>query len=59
MGEEINPLVKPLITNGYFPLVLISAALYLALKQSKDKDAIAVVNIATCGVAASNILLIK
>lgn len=58
IGYEANPMVAPLITHGYFPLVLISAGMYWALKEYANKPTTIAVNIGTCVVALHNLLLI-
>lgn len=58
LAYEANPIVAPLIVNGYFPLVLLSAGLYWVLKQKDSKPTNTVANALTCGVAVNNILLI-
>ena len=58
LGYETNPVVAKLITNGYFPLVVISAGLYWALKYFDNKPAIIAANAGTCFVAARNLMMI-
>ena len=55
---ESNPLVAPLITNGVFPLILVSSGIYWVLKNYGTPSANIAVNAITCGVAVSNLLLI-
>lgn len=58
IGYEANPIVAPLITNGYLPLVLLSAGVYWLLKQTNDNTTTTLANVMTCGVAIHNLLLI-
>ena len=59
LGVESNPVVAPLIVHGYFPLVVLSVGVYWLMTKYHNATANTVVNGVTCGVAASNLLLIK
>ena len=59
IGVESNPVVTPLIVHGYFPLVVLSVGVYWLMQHYKSPTTNIVVNGVTCGVAASNLLLIK
>ncbi len=58
IGVESNPIVAPLITHGYFPLVALSIGVYWLMTKYHNATANTVANGVTCGVAASNLLLI-
>ena len=58
VATEANPLVAPLIANGVFPLVLISASVYWLMQHYNNPTANVVTNGVTCGVALQNLLLI-
>ena len=58
-GVEGNPFVAPLIAHGYFPLFLLSYGVYLLMQKYSTPVANITINGVTCGVAASNLLLIK
>lgn len=59
VATEANPIVAPLITHGYFPLVALSIGVYWLMTKYHNATANTVANGVTCGVAASNLLLIK
>jgi hypothetical protein len=57
-GVELNPLVAwSLRVGGFAPIILLSIGLYQFAKEAPP-EAVAIVNTATCGVAAHNLLLI-
>ena len=59
-GVEANPITAALIQAGGFPaLILVSVGLYFLVRQIENPVAIGVVNVATCGAAVNNVLLIK
>jgi len=58
IGYEANPIVAPLIANGNFPLILLSAGVYWLMKKIENPKANSAVNILTCAAAVNNILLI-
>jgi hypothetical protein len=63
LATEANPLVAwSLKIGGYAPLVFASIGIYWLMEKFKDapgaKPATAVANVATCGAAAHNLLLI-
>ena len=58
IATESNPIVAPLITHGYFPLAALSIGVYWLMTKYHNATANTVANGVTCGVAASNLLLI-
>ena len=58
LGVEANPVVAPLIAHGYVPLIALSVGLYYLLKWHNSPVVTGVANVATCGVAVHNLLLI-
>jgi len=58
LAVEANPIVKPLIANGYVPLVLVSFGLWWVLNKLNNKPVTAVTNTLTCGIAIHNLTLI-
>ena len=58
LATEGNPVVAALISHGYIPLIAVSYGLWWWMTKTDNKPTKAVVNLATCGVAAQNLLLI-
>jgi hypothetical protein len=58
LAIEANPIVAATLSHGYFPLIAISVGIYFLLKHYNDPIATGVANVATCGVAVHNLLLI-
>lgn len=59
LGVEANPIVAPLLTHGYFPLITVSVGLYYLLIWNNNPVATGAANVVTCGVAIHNLSLIK
>ena len=60
IGVENNSLVAPLIAHGYFPLFLFSLGIYWVMHKGYTTPTTNMIaNGATCGVALSNLLIIK
>ena len=55
---ESNPIVAATMSHGYFPIIAISVGIYFLLKHFQDPVATGIANVATCGVAVHNLLLI-
>lgn len=58
LAIEANPIVAATLAHGYFPIIAISVGIYFLLKHYNDPIATGVANVATCGVAVHNLLLI-
>ena len=58
IGVEANPIMAGLISHGYIPFILVSAAVYWLIKQINNPIATGVSNVVTCGAAINNLLLI-
>jgi hypothetical protein len=58
LAVEANTIVRPLIANGYFPLIALSIVVWWLLDDLNSKPVTTVANVVTCGVAAHNLMLI-
>lgn len=58
IGVEANPVMAGLISHGYIPFILLSAAVYWLIKEINNPIATGVSNVVTCGAAINNLLLI-
>ena len=57
-GHELNPIAKGLIGHSYIPLILVSVAIYYALKELNEPKLNVAANAVTCGVAAHNLVIL-
>ena len=56
-GVELNPVVKPLVAHGVFPLALVSLGMYWLFKQDfVPPGAVAIANVGTCGAVVHNLM---
>lgn len=55
---ELNPLVSASLAHGFGPLIIASVLVWYLLKTQQDTTATTIVNLATCGAAIRNVLLI-
>jgi len=58
MFIEKNPLVAPLISHGYLPLIAISIGIWYLLDRYNNPAATIAANVVTCPVAVHNLWLI-
>lgn len=58
IGHEANPLMRALLSHGYFPMIAFGAGIWWWLDQVDNPEATLSANAVTCGVAAHNVLLI-
>ena len=58
IGVEANPIMAGLISHGYIPFILFSAAVYWLIKEVNNPITTGVSNVITCGAAINNLLLI-
>lgn len=58
IGVEANPVIAPLLTNGYIPFIALSVGIWWLIKEYNNPTVTAAANVVGCGVAAHNLLLI-
>lgn len=55
---EKNPLVAPLVSQGFLPFALLSFAIWYAIDYVNHPDMTMAANVVTCPIAAHNALLL-
>lgn len=58
LGVEANPVIASVLSHGYVPLIAMGVLIWWLLDRADDPVLTTVVNVATCGAAINNLVVI-